>query len=110
LPGSISAALFLLADQPGVTSDIIDAVIRRYRGTLAPIVAPRYQGRRGNPVLFDRRLFADLMMLTGDQGGRALIEQHAAEVEWVEAGPEVLADVDTPADYQRAVPPDRKLR
>lgn len=101
LPDSVSAALFLLADQPGITAELINAVIHRYRQTLAPIVAPRHRGRRGNPVLFDRSLFGDLMELEGDQGGRALIEKRAAEVEWVETGPEVLADVDTPTDYER---------
>ncbi len=101
LPDSVSAALFLLADQPGITTELINAVIRRYRETLAPIVAPRHRGRRGNPVLFDRSLFADLLKLEGDQGGRALVEEHAAEVEWVEAGPEALADVDTPTDYEQ---------
>ncbi|MCC7352170.1 MAG: putative selenium-dependent hydroxylase accessory protein YqeC [Anaerolineae bacterium] len=101
LPASFSAALFLLADQPGVTGDLINAVLRRYWETLAPIVAPRHRGRRGNPVLFDRSLFAELMRLAGDRGGRSLIEEYAAEVAWVEAGPEALADVDTPADYDR---------
>jgi len=101
LPDSVSAALFLLADQPGITAELINAVIRRYRETLAPIVAPRHRGHRGNPVLFDRSLFGDLMKLEGDRGGRALIERHTTEVEWVEARPEALADVDTPTDYER---------
>ena len=51
----LGAAIFLLADQPGVTPALIHALVQRHRETLAPVVAPRYRGQRGNPVLFDRR-------------------------------------------------------
>ncbi|OGO39985.1 MAG: hypothetical protein A2Z04_04215, partial [Chloroflexi bacterium RBG_16_57_9] len=68
----IGAALFILADQPGLTPAIIARIIQRYRETLAPIILPTFQGRRGNPVLFDRSLFDELMAIEGDQGGRTL--------------------------------------
>jgi molybdenum cofactor cytidylyltransferase len=83
LSGGFGAALFVLADQPRLTPGVIDALLERRRQTLAPIVAPTYGGQRGNPVLFDRSLFAELMELTGDVGGRPLIAKYAAQVEWV---------------------------
>jgi len=98
--GHISAAVFLLADQPGVSPALLSALIQRYRETLAPVVAPRHGGRRGNPVLFDRRTFPAFASLEGDIGARPIVEAYAASAAWVEwPTPEVLQDVDTLADY-----------
>jgi molybdenum cofactor cytidylyltransferase len=96
------AALFVLADQPTITPEIIAALLGRYQGTGAPIVVPTYQGKRGNPVLFDRSLFAELMKVRDDQGGRQLIDMYGDRTERVEVGSEaVLIDVDTEEDYNR---------
>jgi molybdenum cofactor cytidylyltransferase len=98
----IQAALFVLADQPAITPGIIAALLGCYHETGAPIVVPTYEGKRGNPALFDRSLFAELMKVRNDQGGRQLIERYANRTEKVEVGSEaVLVDVDTEEDYQR---------
>lgn len=98
----VQAALFVLADQPTITPEIITALIVRYQETGAPIVVPTYQGKRGNPALFDRSFFAELMKVRDDQGGRQLIDRHRDRTEGVEVGSEaVLIDVDTEEDYNR---------
>ena len=67
---------------------------------LAPIVAPLVDGRRGNPVLFDRSTFPELLALTGDVGGRALFSRYPIEwLPWLDAA--VLLDVDTPDEYRK---------
>lgn len=91
-------ALFILGDQPSLPADLLQTLVNTHRRTLAPIVAPRHGGRRGNPLLFDRRCFPELRQLTGDIGGRALLTSHADAIAWVEAGPDVLRDIDEPAD------------
>jgi molybdenum cofactor cytidylyltransferase len=97
----VDAALFVLADQPGVTAEVIARLIERYRQTRAPIVVPTHRGRRGNPVLFDRSLFAGLMEVKGDQGGRQLIARQGDKLEEVEVETEaIFTDVDTAEDYQ----------
>lgn len=102
LPLNVQAALFLLADQPRVAVATLDALIERYRATLAPVVWPEYAGRRGNPVLFDRSLFPELMRLSQDVGGRALLADYAASAERVPVDdPGILLDIDTPDDYVR---------
>jgi molybdenum cofactor cytidylyltransferase/probable selenium-dependent hydroxylase accessory protein YqeC len=99
----VSAALFVLADQPGVTTEVIARLVERYQETRAPIVVPTHRGRRGNPVLFDRSLFTELMEVKGDQGGRRLIAEHGDELEEVEVGTEaIFTDIDTADDYQTA--------
>lgn len=96
-----SAVLFLLADQPGVSAGLLSALIQRHRETLAPIVAPRYRGQRGNPVLFDRAVFGEFAGLAGDIGARPIIQAHQHEVAWVEwPTADILKDIDTVEDYR----------
>lgn len=101
--GTLSGALFLLADQPGVSTELLSALVQRHRETLAPVVAPRYEGQRGNPVLFDRRTFAEFGTLTGDVGARSIIRRHEDAISWVDwPSAEILKDIDTPDDYAAA--------
>ena len=94
------AVLLVLADQPALTTDLLQSLLARYRASGAPIVAPVYRGQRGNPVLFDRALFPELLAVRGDRGGRALIEKYHEQVELVVVDdPAVIADVDSPEDY-----------
>jgi len=98
----IQAALLVLGDQPALTTDLLQLLVARYRATGAPIVAPFYQGQRGNPVLFDRALFSELLAVKGDQGGRLLIARYGEQVERVEVDdPAVIMDIDSPQDYKR---------
>jgi molybdenum cofactor cytidylyltransferase len=98
--GPLGVVLFLLADQPGVTPELLSDLVRRHRETLAPVVAPRYQGQRGNPVLFDRATFPEFTRLQGDVGARPIIQAHLHEIAWVDwPTPEILGDIDTAEDY-----------
>ncbi len=101
LSPEIQAVLLVLADQPGLTTDLLRSLVARYRATGALIVAPLYRGQRGNPVLFDRALFPELLAVRGDRGGRNLIARYPEQVEQVEVDdPAVIADIDSPEDYQ----------
>lgn len=100
LPPDTSATIFLLADQPQVPRELLRALVEHYLQTRPPIVAPMIDGRRGNPVLFDRGAFADLMSLQGDAGGRQVFARYpVAYVPWLDAS--LLLDVDTREDYAR---------
>lgn len=101
LGSDVQAALVVLADQPGLTVELLRSLTAHYQTTRAPIVAPFYRGRRGNPVLFDRTLFAELQAVKGDQGGRALLTRYRSSVEEVAVDDAaVLIDVDTRQDYR----------
>lgn len=94
------AAIFLLADQPQVTPTILHALMEEHASTLAPIIAPIVLGQRGNPVLFDRVTFPDLMKLEGDVGGRGIFSKYKVRyIPWHDDT--LLLDVDTPEHYQR---------
>jgi 4-nitrophenyl phosphatase len=102
LPPETEAAVFLHCDQPLITPELLRALVGRFEETDAPIVHPTHAGQRGTPVLFNRRLFAELATVTGDEGGRRLISQYAKDVATVQVtDPYLLADIDTPDDYER---------
>lgn len=90
--------LIALADMPGIRPDTIRQVLRHLAAG-APLAAPVYQGRRGHPVGFSRAFREALCRLSGDEGARALLAAHAADLEGFACDdPGVLLDIDTPAD------------
>jgi len=99
-PTRTGSVIFLLADQPLVAESMIRELVELHAQTLSPIVAPSINGRRSNPVLFDRDTFSDLLDLSGDIGGRALFSKYQVSwLPWVDATSAI--DIDTPDDYQR---------
>jgi len=100
LPENCGGCLFLLADQPQIPTTLLQRLIEGHARNLAPITAPLLDGRRGNPVLFDRVTFPDLDQLMGDAGGRQIFGRYP--IDWVPwHDPTALADIDTPEDYLR---------
>lgn len=100
LPVRCGAALFFLSDMPQVPADLIQAELELHSRLNEPIIVPRVQGIRTNPVLFDRATFSELAALSGDTGGRVLFDRFP--VHWLDwDGVSPLRDIDTPADYQR---------
>jgi molybdenum cofactor cytidylyltransferase len=95
--GDVEAAVFLLADMPRVGAALIERLLAAHQASLAPIVAPSFEGRRGNPVLFDRSTFRALDAIDGDRGGSVLFDRFP--ILSVPAGPECTIDVDQPGDW-----------
>lgn len=104
LPAEIDGALICLADMPQVDHAMLDRLIDNFdseQGAL--IVLPTIGGKRGNPVLWSRRFFPDLMTLQGDIGARHLIGRFAEAVrEVLVEGAAALTDVDTPEALAQA--------
>jgi molybdenum cofactor cytidylyltransferase len=97
--GEVDAALICLADMPRLTAAHLDAVIDAYRaGDASEIVVPTCDRKRGNPVLWPQRYFAEIGALRGDVGARAVIDRHPEQLRIVAIDdPAILVDVDTPA-------------
>jgi molybdenum cofactor cytidylyltransferase len=97
LPANIGGAVFLLVDLPGVVPDLIDRLLQRHRETLAPLVWPEFEGRRGNPILFDRSLFLELRQVRGDTGGKPVLLRYKDRAERVIVSDKsILQDFDRP--------------
>lgn len=99
LPPNVGAALVVLGDQPTVSPAVVRRLVETWRLGGGPIVAPSYRGVRGNPVLFDRSMFAHLAALDGEHGARDLIASDPSRVTLVEVPEAPPMDVDTPSDY-----------
>ena len=98
VPEENDAAVVCLGDMPQVDAALINRLIAAFdpeRGAL--VVVPSIDGKRGNPVVWSRRFFHDLMAIQGDVGARHLIGNYTeAVVEVPVAGEAALTDVDTP--------------
>lgn len=102
LPPDTEAAIFLHCDQPFVTPDLLRALVSRFRESGAPIVYPSLSGQQRTPVLFAGELFPELATVSGDEGGRALIARYADRAATLPVSDaRILADIDTPADYEQ---------
>ena len=107
LPPAIDAILVVLGDQPMVGPETINRLLVAYAATPAGLVAPFSGGRRGNPVLIDRRYFAELLALPADAAPRALLARYPDDVLAVPVADDaVLHDLDLPEQYARFRPED----
>jgi molybdenum cofactor cytidylyltransferase len=102
LPDEAEGIIFILGDQPLIKSEVIDRLINIFYLCRPSIVAPIYQGKRGNPVLFHRKWREELLALSGDRGAREILQQHSHEVLKVYFAEGIYnMDIDTEEDYQR---------
>ena len=102
LPPDVAAVVVLLGDQPFVAAAIVAQIAAAWRLGGSPIVAPVYAGQRGNPVLFARSVFPELLAIHGDQGARAVLAADPSRIEPVHFDDSLpLADIDTPEEYEQ---------
>ncbi|SDM75851.1 molybdenum cofactor cytidylyltransferase [Fictibacillus solisalsi] len=98
------AIVIMLADQPFVTKEIIEDLIRQYERLDTAFVAARLQGIIQPPVLFSCRVFPSLLSLEGDQGAKSLLDNHQiGKGSFIDFKNECLfLDVDEMQDYENA--------
>jgi molybdenum cofactor cytidylyltransferase len=102
VPPGCGGVVVLLGDMPHIAVDHIDRLIGAFAAAPDSIIVPVHEGRQGNPVLWARGYFPQLLQLEGDAGARRLIAGHGAQVREVEVGSDaVFADVDTPEALAR---------
>lgn len=98
------AAIVLPVDFPLAGPEIVRTLIETYRTRPAPIVRPIHHDRPGHPVLFARRLWAELSAPDLERGARDVVHRHHAEIVDVPVDDRgVVVDVDTPEDFAREV-------
>jgi molybdenum cofactor cytidylyltransferase len=102
-PTETEAYMLLLGDQPFISPEIINTVLAGYKKSKHGIVIPVYDGKHGHPVIFNVKYKQELLAI-GDRGAKVITEKHAGEIMEVTVNAsEVLTDIDTPQDYQKAV-------
>lgn len=99
------AALIGLGDQPQVQAGCVQQICTVFQQQKARLIVPSYQHRRGHPWLVAGSLWSSLLELRFPQSPRDFLNAHAGEILYVEVdSPGILADLDTPQDYQNSRP------
>lgn len=94
------AVLYMVSDQPLLDADSVRCVVERWKEQPDAIVGAAHDGKRGNPCIFPKEFFPELMELTGDRGGNVIIRAHPERLVTVEIPQKELSDVDTPEALQ----------
>jgi molybdenum cofactor cytidylyltransferase len=98
VPASCDAVVFTLVDHPAVLPETVDAVMR----STAPIAIPRFEGKRGHPVLIRREIAREFLLEPLTSKVRDVIDRHAAEIDYVGVGdPGISDDIDDPVLYEK---------
>jgi molybdenum cofactor cytidylyltransferase len=95
------AAMVMLADMPYVTTEMIAAMIARFRASVAPLAISDYAGVNAPPMVYDQSLFGELLAMEGEGCGRQVVKRHKGEAEVLPWPVAALADLDVPEDYAR---------
>jgi molybdenum cofactor cytidylyltransferase len=98
--GNSAAAMFALADQPFVTASEYWRLLEAYQIQSTGIVSVRYGEVTAPPHLFDREFFPELAVL--EHGARPVLQRHRDRTVVLQFPLELLLDIDTPEDYERA--------
>jgi molybdenum cofactor cytidylyltransferase len=97
LPETMEGALIGVGDQPYLTAEAIKELVTAFAA--GRIIVPRWGDHRGNPPVFDRRFFPELLALDGDRGGQRVIETNAEAVTEVSLPAKLGDDIDRPEDW-----------
>lgn len=93
---------FFTGDQPLMNIKTIKYLVKCFEITGERIVVPFFGEKRGTPVIFPGKFKEELLLLTGDMGGRELIARHKDAVSFIEVKSELLLfDIDTLEDYRK---------
>jgi molybdenum cofactor cytidylyltransferase len=72
--------LLFLVDHPFISAALVGQLVEEFYRSGKPIVLPTFQGKRGHPVIFARRLYEELLAAPLDKGARTVVWAHAEEV------------------------------
>ena len=102
-PTDARAALIVPGDQPLLRPELIDRLLLAYTQRCGAIIAPRFEGQRGHPVLFDRSVWDEILALPSDGNPRDVLRAHQHDLAHIAVSDDsILVDVDTPEAYRTA--------
>lgn len=101
IPQTAEGVLFTLVDHPNVQPFTLRALLE---APLAPLAIPRFEGRRGHPIVFRRELIAEFLSLPPDSQAKSVVNRYADQARFVDVDdPGIRDDVDDPAAYRRLI-------
>jgi molybdenum cofactor cytidylyltransferase len=98
IPANTDTVLFTLVDHPAITLSTVDILLH----SKAPIAIPRFDSKRGHPVLIRRPIVDEYLLEPSSAKARDVIDRHAAEIDYIEVDdPGISDDIDDPALYAK---------
>lgn len=103
-PGTWSAALIALGDQPLLQAETVKLLMTAHAESPSMLVVPAYDGRRGHPLVLPSGYWGEVFSRYDDVGLRGVLRAHEESVREVPvSSSEVLSDMDYPDDYRAAL-------
>jgi molybdenum cofactor cytidylyltransferase len=104
LPQECDAVLIALGDQPSITTNLIDEMVRCFSVTDKKIIVPKYNDKRGHPILFSIIFKNEILANFDDVGLRGILRAHDNDVHEMNVTDcSVISDMDYPQDYQQEI-------
>ena len=92
-----SACLFTVSDQPWLTTETIVNLVHKFQSEQKGMACTILNNKTGNPCIFSRKYYQELQEITGDKGGKQIINRHPDDVTYLEMkDARELVDIDTP--------------
>jgi molybdenum cofactor cytidylyltransferase len=102
--GPTDGMILFLVDHPLISATLVNKLAAEFYRSGRPIVVPTLRGKRGHPVIFGAPLYGELLEAPADQGARAVLWAHAADVLEVPTDEEgVLLNLNDPDALRRAM-------
>lgn len=106
VPRDCDAVLFTLVDHPAISLATVDLLLR----SKAPIAIPRFEGKRGHPVLIRRAICDEFLREPVTSKVRDVIDRHASEIDYIETADRGISDdIDDPALYEQLLAREARL-
>ncbi len=104
LSSESEAVIVNLVDHPLISANTISSLTSSFRESPLPILIASYNGKRGHPVLFSRQVYGEILAAPLNQGAKVVVRKDPSRVRELPLNdPGILADIDTPEDYQRFI-------
>ncbi|MDW7982520.1 MAG: nucleotidyltransferase family protein [Thermomicrobium sp.] len=96
---ALDGVVVVLGDQPGVTAETIERVVRAWWQSGAPLAVTRYRDGEGHPVVFGKELFGELAQLRGEKAAWKVVDRYRDRARWVDVEEPMPGDIDTEEEY-----------
>ena len=104
IPDEYDSVLIALGDQPSITTKLIDEIILCFSESKKKIIIPKYNDKRGHPILLSTSLKNEILTNFDDVGLRGILRAHESDLyELIVSDHSVVSDMDYPEDYQREI-------
>jgi molybdenum cofactor cytidylyltransferase len=103
--GKAGAAMIALGDQPQMQLSTVQRILQAVQEKEAALVVPSHANHRGHPWLVGSQYWDEILEMQAPASMRDFFRRHEAEIHYVTVDtPSVLADLDTPEDYEQSKP------